>query len=57
MDTDASCHGGERFGTWHPGQTLLCRGDASVERVKNFVDPDTLVRFLNRQDRTPFQLP
>jgi prepilin-type N-terminal cleavage/methylation domain-containing protein len=46
-----------KFGSWHPGQTLFCRGDASVERVKNFVDPNTLGSFLSRNDRTPFQLP
>ncbi len=57
LGTGMNDSGGERFGSWHPGQTLFCRGDASVERVKNFVDPDTLVAFLNRQDRTPFQLP
>jgi prepilin-type N-terminal cleavage/methylation domain-containing protein len=45
------------FGGWHPGQTLFCRGDASVERVKNFIDPYTLGSFLSRNDRTPFQLP
>jgi prepilin-type N-terminal cleavage/methylation domain-containing protein len=46
-----------KFGSWHPGQTLFCRGDASVERVKNFVDPNTLGSFLSRNDRAPFQLP
>jgi prepilin-type N-terminal cleavage/methylation domain-containing protein len=46
-----------KFGSWHPGQTLFCRGDASVERVKNFIDPNTLGSFLSRNDRTPFQLP
>ncbi len=46
-----------KFGAWHPGQTLFCRGDASVERVKNFVDPNTLGSFLSRNDRVPFQLP
>jgi prepilin-type N-terminal cleavage/methylation domain-containing protein len=45
------------FGSWHPGQTLFCRGDASVERVKNFVDSTTLTRFCMRDDRQPFQLP
>jgi prepilin-type N-terminal cleavage/methylation domain-containing protein len=45
------------FGSWHPGQTLFCRGDASVERVKNFIDPPTLGSFLSRNDRVPFQLP
>jgi hypothetical protein len=45
------------FGAWHPGQTLFCRGDASVERVKNFVNPATLGSFLSRNDRVPYQLP
>ncbi len=46
-----------RFGSWHPGQTLFCRGDASVERVKNFIDKRTLTILCLRDDRQPFQLP
>jgi prepilin-type N-terminal cleavage/methylation domain-containing protein len=49
--------GGERFGSWHPGQTLFCRGDASVERVKNFIDLANFQAFLTRNGRDTFQLP
>ncbi len=45
------------FGSWHPGQTLFCRGDASVERVKNFIDLANFRAFLTRNGRDTFQLP
>jgi prepilin-type N-terminal cleavage/methylation domain-containing protein len=56
-DTTGGDTGGQKFGSWHPGQTLFCRGDASVERVKNFVDLTTLRAFHSRAGGEAFQLP
>jgi prepilin-type N-terminal cleavage/methylation domain-containing protein len=49
--------GGGKWGSWHPGQTLFCRGDASVERVKNFIDENSLRAFHTRANGDAFQLP
>jgi prepilin-type N-terminal cleavage/methylation domain-containing protein len=56
-DASGGDAGGQKFGSWHPGQTLFCRGDASVERVKNFIDVGNLQRFLTRAAGDSFQLP
>jgi type II secretory pathway pseudopilin PulG len=56
-DSSGADAGGEKFGSWHPGQTLFCRGDASVERVKNFIDIGSLRAFMTRAGGESFQLP
>ena len=46
-----------RFGSWHPGISQFCFGDARVEAVANHADPVALNHMAGRSDGQPYNLP